>query len=77
MDAMIETSANRDLRRGVVWTAIGAGLLLLGVISYASRYSYGGAVEAITGFSAVAVVPLCVGLAFLALWFFGRDRSRR
>ena len=77
MDAVIDNSHARDLRRGVVWTAVGVGFLLLGGVSYASIYTYGGAVETFTTFAALGVIPLCIGLAFLALWFFSRDKSAR
>lgn len=77
IDLAVESSHSRDLRRGVVWTAVGVGFLLLGAILYVSLYSYGGSVETFTTFAALGVIPLCIGLAFLALWFFGRDKSAR
>lgn len=68
MDLAIESSSERDLRRGVAWTAVGVGLLVIGVIGYAVRYADGGSVEWMATFAALGAVPLCVGLAFLALW---------
>ena len=71
-----QASHNRDLRRGVVWTAIGVGLLFVGLSFYWGLYEVGGAAETFMSFGALAAVPLCVGLAFIALWYFSRDKTR-
>jgi hypothetical protein len=69
-----QMQASRDLRRGVVWLSIGIGLFLMGAITYAGLYSYGGAIESFMGFGLFGAIPFCIGLAFMALWFFGRTR---
>ena len=74
LDAISETNTDRDLRRGVVWTAVGVGLLLIGGFFYWGLYNTGGAPETFMSFGALAAIPLCVGLAFLALYAFGRRR---
>ncbi len=67
--------AQRDLRLGVVWIAIGAGLLGIGGAFYAMLYNVGGAVETGCSFAALAAVPLCIGLAFLLLSALGRKKA--
>ena len=70
--------SERDLRRGVVWTAVGVGLILIGVISAAADWGVSwsdGRTDALATCAALGAIPLCVGLAFLALWFFGSRRS--
>jgi hypothetical protein len=67
--------AQRDLRLGVVWIAIGVGLLGIGGAFYAMLYNVGGAVETGCSFAALAAVPLCIGLAFLLLSALGRKKA--
>lgn len=70
--------AERDLRRGVVWTAVGVGLVLIGVISAAADWGVSwsdGRTDALATCAALGAIPLCVGLAFLALWFFGGRKT--
>jgi len=66
--------AERDLRTGVVWLAIGLGLLMVGGVFYAMLYNTGGAIETGCTFAALAAVPLCVGLAFVVLSVIARRR---
>ena len=70
--------AERDLRRGIVWTAVGVGLILIGVISAAADWGVSwtdGRTDALATCAALGAIPLCVGLAFLALWFFSSRKS--
>lgn len=67
-----ESTPSRDLRRGIVWTSVGVGLILMGAVFYVGLYNDGGAVETFMSLAAAGAIPLCVGLAFLALWFFSR-----
>lgn len=71
-----EPAGVRDLRRAVVWLAVGVGLVLVGAAFYAGLYNDGGAAETFATFAAFGAVPLCVGLAFLGLWFFTRKTAR-
>ena len=76
--AFTRPPAERDLRRGVVWTAIGVGLILIGAISAAADWGVSwsdGRTDALATCAALGAVPLCIGVAFLALWFFGSRRS--
>ncbi len=70
----IRDRSDRDLRSGVVWLAVGVGLLLVGAAFYAMLYNVGGAVETGCSFAALAAIPLCIGLAFLLLSALGRKR---
>ena len=70
--------AERDLRRGVVWTAVGVGLILIGIISAAANWGVSwsdGRTDALATCAVLGAVPLCIGLAFLALWFFSSRKS--
>jgi hypothetical protein len=67
-----ETRAARDLRTGVVWFAVGLGLLAIGGAFYAMLYNVGGAVETACSFAALAAIPIFVGLAFFLLSALGR-----
>ncbi len=70
--APVQDLSQRDLRLGVIWLAVGLGVLLIGGAFYAMLYSVGGAVETACSFAALAAIPLCVGLAFLLLYALGR-----
>ena len=76
LDYVPESTANRDLRRGIVWTAIGVGLVIIGLCFYAGLYNDGGAAETLASFAAIGAIPLCVGVAFLGLWWFSRKSVR-
>ena len=66
----------RDFRRGVIWMGIGLGLMAAGVACYAGLYDVGGAQETLSLFAAFGAIPLLVGLTYLALAWFGREKSR-
>jgi hypothetical protein len=66
------SQVERDLRRGVVWVAIGLGLIAAGAAFYAGLYYDGGAPEVFSSFAALGAIPLFVGLTYLALWVFSR-----
>lgn len=77
IDAIAQSSHDRDLRRGVVWTAIGVGLILIGTISYIAGYGASGEgwrADFFNMWATLGVIPLCVGAAFLVLWMFGRRK---
>ncbi len=53
---------DKDLRAALIWLAIAAGMLLIGVsVSYF-------AVEAFYGLAAAAALPFCLGLAYIIMW---------
>ncbi len=58
----VQTPKDKDLRLALIWMAIAAGMLLIGVaVSYFS-------VEAIFGLAAGAALPFCLGVAYLIMW---------
>ncbi len=65
---------HRDLRRGVIWLAIGLGFVGFGAAMYCGLYDSGGSEEVFGAMSAIGSIPICIGLAFLGLWYFGRSR---
>jgi hypothetical protein len=72
--APLRDRADRDLRTGVVWLAVGMGLLFIGGAFYCMLYNIGGAVETGFSFAALAAIPLCIGLAFLLLSALSRKK---
>ncbi len=67
--------AERDLRSGVIWLAVGLGLVGVGAAFYAGLYNDGGAAETFGTFAALGAIPACIGLAYLGLWRFNRRRD--
>lgn len=62
-------SPQRDIRTGVVWLAIGAGLAALGVvISFEEP-------DALFVFLGFATLPFFIGLAFVALGLLNKPKS--
>ena len=59
----------RDLRRGIVWLGVGAGLATFGlVLGYAEP-------DATYPLLGIAAFPSFIGLAFLAIYFLTRGRG--
>jgi hypothetical protein len=70
----VRDRSEQDLRAGVVWLAIGVGLLAVGGAFYVMLYNVGGAIETGCTFAALAAIPLCIGLAFLLLSSLSRKK---
>jgi hypothetical protein len=66
----------RDLRIGVVWLAIGLGLVAIGGAFYAGLYNVGGASETFASFAAGGAIPIFIGIAFLSLSALGRKKPQ-
>ncbi len=64
-----KTSADRDLRRAVILIGVALGLVAMG---YALGVTEGP--EALYPIVAAATIPGFIGLGFLVLWFFGRNK---
>jgi uncharacterized membrane protein YoaK (UPF0700 family) len=60
-----EAPRSRDLRRGLIWLGLAAGLALCGVA--VSFYS----LEALYGCLAGAAFPFCIGIAYIIMWRYG------
>ena len=57
---------DRDLRRALIWLAVGGGFVLFGLIIQEE--------DAFRALSAIGMFPLLVGIAYLVMWKF-TDRS--
>ena len=61
---------DRDLRRGLVWLSLGAGLALCGLfVPDPSGY-------ALQGCLAGAAFPVAIGTAFMIMWFYTSRQAR-
>ena len=69
-------SRSRDVRRGIIWLAVGIGLAAFGVINDMSSWNgddWGGNFG--DGMLGVAAIPITIGLAFIALSFFNPNKE--
>ena len=62
-----EPSKDRDLRRGLVWLAIGIATAILGVAV--------GQAEATGPILGTAAFPTLIGVAYLVMWRFGARKE--
>ena len=76
MAPMFISQHRRDFRRGLIWLSVGLGLVACGAAFYAGLYDAGGAPETFASFAALGAVPSFVGLTYLALAWFGREKSK-
>ena len=74
--SLFPSQSRRDLRRGLVWASIGIGLIAAGGAFYAGLYDVGGAPETFASFAAFGAIPLFVGLTYLGLAYFSREKTR-
>ena len=65
-------SRTRDIRRGVIWLAVGVGMAAFSLINrYNNSWDDGGS----NGLLGLAAVPATVGLAYLVLSFFNKNKD--
>ena len=62
-------SSDRDLRRAVILIGLALGLVVMGFVLGVTEGP-----DAHYGLLAVATIPGFIGLGFLFLWFFGRNK---
>ncbi|MEM9404193.1 MAG: DUF6249 domain-containing protein [Pseudomonadota bacterium] len=55
---------DRDLRRALVWLALGVGFILFGAIIQDE--------DAFRGMSAIGMFPLLIGVAYMVMWKLNR-----
>ena len=67
-------SRTRDLRRGVIWLAVGIGLAAFGYLSNLgwNDHDLEGAARAMMG---LAAIPATIGIAFIVLSFFNPNKE--
>lgn len=69
-------SRTRDLRRGVIWVAVGIGIAAFGVLNdmgWNGDNDWGGNVG--DGLLGIAAIPFTIGLAFIVLSFFNPNKE--
>ena len=69
-------SRTRDIRRGIIWLAVGIGLAAFGIINDSTweRGEWGGP-DFGGGLLGIAAIPVTIGLAFIVLSFFNKNRD--
>lgn len=71
-------SRTRDLRRGVIWLAVGVGLAAfawINEITWGGMDWHDGNVPFGGGMMGVAAIPATIGLAFIVLSFFNKNKD--
>ncbi|KQY87006.1 MULTISPECIES: DUF6249 domain-containing protein [unclassified Brevundimonas] len=67
-------SRTRDLRRGVIWLAVGVGLTAFGYMTQFGWHDHD--VEGVAGgLMGIAAIPATIGLAFIILSFFNPNKE--
>lgn len=67
-------SRTRDLRRGVIWMAVGVGIAAFGMLSEMGWNDHD--VEVLgNGLLGVAAIPFTIGVAFIVLSFFNPNKE--
>ncbi|MGV3577715.1 DUF6249 domain-containing protein [Brevundimonas sp.] len=70
-------SRTRDIRRGVIWLATGIGIAAFGAVNdipwgndgWDAGHNFGG------GLLGIACIPITIGLAFIVLSFFNKNKD--
>lgn len=67
-------SRTRDIRRGIIWLAVGVGMAAFSIINdFGDDWSDGPNLDgSLLGISAI---PITIGLAFIVLSFFNKNRD--
>lgn len=68
-------SRTRDIRRGVIWLAVGIGMAAFGLITEGGIHGDGWNGGFDTGMLGVAAIPITIGLAFIVLSFFNKNKD--
>lgn len=67
-------SRTRDIRRGIIWLAVGVGIAAFGLINdFSNETGWGD--HAGDGLLGVAAIPVTVGIAYLILSFFNKNKD--
>ena len=67
-------SRTRDLRRGIIWLAVGIGIAAFGTVSEMGGSGWSGD-NFDNGLMGVACIPAVIGLAFIVLSFFNPNKE--
>ena len=66
-------SRTRDLRRGVIWLAVGIGIAAFGTVSNLGADHWNEGLD--NGLLGIACIPAVIGLAFIVLSFFNPNKE--
>jgi hypothetical protein len=65
----------RDIRRGIIWLAVGVGIAAFGMITGGSFGNDWDGNHFDTGLLGVSAIPVTIGLAFIILSFFNPNKD--
>lgn len=68
-------SRTRDIRRGIIWLAVGIGIAAFGLINDLNGVHRDWDGNAGDGLLGVAAIPVTIGLAYLVLSFFNKNKD--
>ncbi len=70
-------SRTRDIRRGIIWLAVGIGIAAFGAVGELgwSHDGWDGPQHIGNGLFGVACIPVTIGLAFIVLSFFNKNKD--
>jgi len=66
-------SRSRDIRRGVIWLAVGVGLAAFGLVNDLGDQAWERGFD--SGLLGVACIPITIGIAFIVLSFFNPNKD--
>ncbi len=70
-------SRTRDIRRGIIWLAVGIGMAAFSVINDMRGFGddWNGGPNFDGGLLGIAAIPITIGLAFIVLSFFNKNKD--
>jgi hypothetical protein len=68
-------SKTRDIRRGIIWLAVGIGIAAFGMLTDMGWDHDGWEGQFGNGMLGVAAIPVTIGLAFIVLSFFNKNKD--
>lgn len=66
-------SRTRDIRRGIIWLAVGIGVAAFGLVSDLGGNDWNGGMD--NGLLGIACIPAVIGIAFIVLSFFNPNKD--
>lgn len=63
----------KDIRRGIIWLAVGIGIAAFGLVSDMGGNGWNGGMD--NGLLGIACIPAVIGVAFIVLSFFNPSKD--